>query len=113
MKHANTYEVKIFVGLKDCINNIQYGYEALQKICQNYVDEHELCLTITKTQFMYANGNEYGAIVGLINYPRFPDSEGNIKKYAIQLAKIFKKQFKQRRMSIMFPGTTIMLEEHE
>lgn len=59
------------------------------------------------------DGAEDGAAVGLINYPRFPESCEKIKEVALDLAKSLKTELKQRRLSVVFSDETIMLEEDE
>jgi hypothetical protein len=56
-------------------------------------------------------GWEDGYIVGLINYPRFPKDQEDIRKYAFTLAKLLKDKLEQKRVSIVFPDKTVMLED--
>lgn len=80
---------------------------------QEQVDLIGLCVTVTETTFVYKGGWERGAIVGLINYPRFPKEESEIKELAIELARLMKERFGQKRMSIVFTDETIMLGNSE
>lgn len=75
-----------------------------------YLNEIGLCVTLTPTKFIYADGWENGCIIGLINYPRFPDTPDNIKKKAVKLATILLNQFKQYKVSIVCPNKTYMIE---
>jgi hypothetical protein len=52
-----------------------------------------------------------GAIIGLINYPRFPTTMTELLTHATKLAKILKKHFKQNRVSILNPVYTETLGE--
>lgn len=45
-----------------------------QRVCQTYVNEVGLCITIEPTTYVYTGGAEEGFVVGLINYPLFPTS---------------------------------------
>jgi hypothetical protein len=44
----------------------------IEQACQDYCDSIGLCVTVTKTNYIFKGGNEEGFIIGLINYPRFP-----------------------------------------
>lgn len=44
-----------------------------------------LCVTIEPTTFIYTGGEEAGYVVGLINYPRFPNSPEAIEARARDL----------------------------
>ena len=76
-------------------------------------------MTFTETLFIYSDdglnsyNGEPGVIIGLINYPRYPDSPEEIRRKTIELAQILKRKCGQKRLSIMFPDTTIMLDESE
>lgn len=66
-----------------------------------------LCVTITATLFIYTGGEEFGVEIGLINYPRFEDSEENILKTAIDLANLCREESAQHSWLILTPETTI------
>ncbi len=70
-----------------------------------------MCVTVTPTKFIYRKGSEPGAIIGLIQYPRFLRMECKIKALAIGLTQILIDELKQERMSIVFPDETLMLEK--
>lgn len=121
MKVVETYWAKIFVGLRpgyedvnSCILRANRQY--VEDICQSYCNEVGLCVTITDTKFIYKNGNEPGVIVGLINYPRFPEEYGvkfedtKIRKQSKIIAEKLMVRLKQNRVSIMYPDETVMLE---
>ena len=80
-------------------------------MCQEYCDNIKLGVTVTPTKFIYVGGHEMGAIIGVINYPRFPSTPEQIKSRAIELANIVKDEFKQHRVSIVFPDETVMIGE--
>ena len=78
-----------------------------------YVNDVKLCVTINPTEFIYVDGNEPGAMIGLIQYPRFKMEEKEIKEKAIELARIIMKEFKQFRCTVVTSDTTYMLENDE
>lgn len=106
---VKSFSVSIYVGLYCRNSGITHQLYELRRICQDYVDSTGLCVTVTPTHFMYTNGNEPGAIVGLINYPRFPSSPEEIKKTALELATILMEKLNQYRVSIDFPEETLMI----
>lgn len=110
VKTVNSYNVQIWVGLKVGYSESTWSILELKAICQKYVNEKSYCVTVTPTEFIYKNGNEPGAIVGLVNYPRFPKTKKEIRKHAFKIAKILKKELKQFRVSITTPKKTFMLE---
>ena len=113
MKTVKTFYAHIFLGLKDLDAEFVYPIEDVKSICQSFCDEVGLCVTITPTEFVYTNGNENGCIVGLINYPRFPNTELNIRETAIKLGTKLLFLFNQKRLSIEFPDETVMLSDEE
>ena len=59
----------------------------IREICGDYC-ESGFCVSITPTEYVYTYGREAGAIVGIINYPRFPRTSDQIKSKALELAEI-------------------------
>jgi len=112
MKKCETIEAKIYCGLKSNSNSLK-GYEYSPKIaktiCQEYVDEVGLCVSLTETTFIYTEGEEPGIIVGLINYPRFPSDLKSIKHHCLKLGDKLLGVLDQKRLSIVLPNETIML----
>lgn len=114
MKKVDTYTADIYCGL-------QPGYEKTrligqqkmkaEKICRDYCDKIGLGLTFTETKFIYTGGVEWGLIIGLINYPRFPNTPEKIKTTAIELTKLLKEELQQIRMSVVCSDETIMVGE--
>lgn len=113
MKKCQPYSVKVYCGLKEGYNGDLHSLNELKVKCQHFCNGVKLGVTITETEFVYVDGNEPGAIIGIINYPRFPKSEEEIKKIAIELAKVLMNEFKQIRVSIECPDEMIMLESEE
>jgi hypothetical protein len=104
-----TFTAAIYIGFYDTFANIVLPISIAEKICQEYVDEVGLCVTLTPTKFIYTKGNEPGAIVGLINYPRFPCDISRLRNQAVELAKKLQDAYCQKRVSVVFQQDTIML----
>jgi len=110
MKIKKTWWANIYIGSYCKDTKTEVGPKVLKEICQEYCDEIGFCVTFTPTQFFYTKGNEPGAIVGCINYPRFPRLNKENKKKVITLAKRLMKAANQHRVSIVMPDETVMLE---
>lgn len=59
--------------------------EIIKQVCRKYCLKG-LCITIKPTLFIYTGGEEFGVEIGLLNYPRFEESEDIILQKAIELA---------------------------
>lgn len=113
MNSAYTFTATIYLGLREGYSSIAHSMDEVEAVCQEYCDKIGLCVTVTPTKYIYTNGNESGCIIGLINYPRFPDHFENILDRAFDLAKILMKEFKQTRISVLTPFQTYMFEESD
>ena len=110
MKSVETITAKIYLGLKGGYTNKIHTIDEVKNFMQDYVDKTSFCVTITPTTFIYKGGRENGAIIGLINYPRFPSNRKEIKRKAKEIASLCKKEYAQKRVSIEYQSRTIMLE---
>ena len=113
MKIVPTFTATIYVGLEDTDSGSIFPADTLRDICQKYCDEIGLCVTFTQTDYIYTKGSEPGVIIGLINYPRFPAKFSDIKKKALELGKLLLKAANQYKVSVVFPGETIMIERED
>ena len=113
MRVTSTDTVTIYVGFRAGYTAERARLEACEAICQEYVDRIGLCVTVTPTRFVYKDGCEPGAAVGLINYPRFPSNRADIRKKALELASLLMLGLKQQRVSVVCSDETIMLEYAE
>jgi len=110
MKKLNSYNVQIWVGLKEGYGDIIHSLDEVKLLCQKYVDVKKQCVTVTATEFIYTEGNEPGAIIGFISYPRFPKEHKEIDERALELASILIKELGQKRVTVTTPEESIMLE---
>ena len=121
MKTLPTFTATIYVGLKDTDfkvvtgdpGELIYSHERLKAVCQKYCDETGFCVTYTETEYIYTRGKEPGAIVGLINYPRFPSDQKTIRERAIILAKLLQKASNQYKVTIVMADETLMIERED
>jgi hypothetical protein len=113
MKTLNTYNVQIWVGLREKYTDTVHPIEDVNKIVDKFVNNVKDCVTITPTDFRYVDGNEPGVIVGWINYPRFPRTPSEITERALTLARELLYELGQLRVSVTTPDDTYMLESVE
>jgi len=96
--YCNPYSVFIHIAGK---------IDIIEKVCSEYCSKVGLCVTVTTTNYIYKNGQELGARIGLINYPRFPDKCENghysITDKAIELAKLIATECDQISYTIETP----------
>lgn len=111
MNVVPTYEVKVYVGLREGHDGLTHTVEEAAAICHAYVNSVGLCVTISETHFYYKNGHEPGIVVGLINYPRFPATNKELLNHAIAIATRLKEAFGQFRVSVVASDVTVMIGE--
>lgn len=51
----------------------------IEQACRRECLEEGLCVTVEPTRFIYTGGEETGAVVGLLNYPRFPSTPKSLR----------------------------------
>lgn len=113
MKTVKTDTAQIYVGLREEYTDSVYPIQKIEWLCRDYVNEIGWCVTVTPTTFYYKDGSEPGAIVGAINYPRFPIDAVTFKYRVQELAKILLVELKQLRVSIVFTDETVMFERED
>lgn len=96
-KTAETIRIDIFIA---------GDHKRIRDLCQKWC-EKGLCVTITPTEFAYKFGTERGAIVGLINYPRFPKSKNEMDTEAARLAVYLMNSLSQGSCSIVSDDKTV------
>lgn len=72
-----TFTAEIYIA-----GNMQDIERGCAEFCQS-----GLCVSIESVKFVYTGGREDGAVVRLVNYPRFPADPVAIRDKAIALAK--------------------------
>lgn len=110
MKMTETWEAKIYVGLKEGYKGSQHHWKEVVPVIREYVDLVGFAVTVTPTSFVYTGGEEMGVCVGIIQYPRFPKDIKLLESHAVSIADLLMTTFKQHRCSVVFPDRTYMLE---
>ncbi len=81
-------------------------YEQAKNICREWCMRVGACVTVEPTTYIYTGGEESGVRVGFINYPRFPESEENLRSRACDLASLLMEGLYQHSYSIVGPWET-------
>lgn len=113
VKEVNTFTAQIYMGLTRFYTTECVDYTKVETSVCKFCDEAKIGVTMEKIQFIYPGSMEHGARISLINYPRFPREEEDIKGIALKLAWQLLNKYDQNRLSIVFPRTTVMLERDE
>lgn len=80
--------------------------ELAKQVCREFCFEVGLCVTVEPTLYVYTGGEESGFRIGLINYPRFPSTAGEIQEKAEALADRLRGRLCQHSYTIMTPTGT-------
>ena len=104
-----TFTAQIYVGSKVHETGEILPLSLAAEVCQEYVDEVGLCVSITPCEFIHSGGRESGVNIGLIHYPRFPSGAATIRAHALELASRLRIALKQQRASIVMPDETVMI----
>jgi len=86
-----TYWVKIYLS---------GDIDVIKQACREYC-MIGLCVTVQPVTFIYTGGEEFGVEIGLINYPRFPDTKENIQNKAFELAALCRDKAFQHSYLVM------------
>lgn len=98
IEHCATYSVTIFMA---------GDVEQARLICRAFCDELGLCVTLSTTEYIYTAGQEAGFVVGLINYARFPETNGLIEAKATELAHRLRDGLGQDSFTIQTPTSSL------
>ena len=81
--------------------------EQAKQVCREYCFDVGLCVTVEPVAYIYTGGEEAGVRVGLINYPRFPSSESELRAKAEGLASKLLERLCQHSYTIAGPNETV------
>ena len=74
---SETIQISIYIaGDINCIRDS----------CREYCFREGLCVSVVMNEYIYTGGSESGAVIGLVNYPRFPTSLESLRIHADKLA---------------------------
>lgn len=117
MKTEPTFQATIYLSLTECYQGRKHSLGGLRKRLLTFIKDqsrtssmHYFCVSVTPLEYVYLGGSEKGVAVGVINYPRNPESESALTQKTLELAKYLRKEFNQVRLSVVFNKQTVMLE---
>ena len=81
--------------------------EIIEQTCREWCMKGA-CVTVTPTNYIYTMGEEPGAEIGLINYPRFPIDfpQAQITNQAVELGELIMEKACQGSFTIVAPNGT-------
>jgi len=94
-----TYWVHIYVG-----GDIDVIRQACREWCWRGA-----CVTVEPLDFIFTGGEEAGARIGFVNYPRFPAEPGDIFALAEELARYVRRRARQQSVLVVAPDKTLWL----
>ncbi|PAL23558.1 hypothetical protein [Sphingopyxis sp. GW247-27LB] len=71
------------------------------------------CVSIVPCDFVFTMGMESGFAVNLINYPRFPQSNAQIHRHAVNFAEFLIERLCQGSASVVSPIETVWLSRRD
>ena len=77
-----------------------------KEVCREHCFAVGLCVHIEPVDFIYTGGEEAGFKVGLINYPRFPIAEPELRQRALTLGHLLMERLFQHSFSVVGPSDT-------
>lgn len=100
MQTVPSYPVSIFIA---------GDIDVLKQACREFCMTRGLCVTVTETDYIYTGGSEGGAVIGLINYGRYPAQPSDIENAATDLGLFLMDKACQNSFSIQTPVKTYYL----
>lgn len=110
MKWLFTYDIKIWLGLREQYTSIEHSLSEVHHYVQQHCDSVGDCVTVTPTRYIYKNGFEDGVVIGWIRYPRFPMNSFKMTQKALKLGRHLMETFGQYKVCVVTPFKTYMLE---
>lgn len=99
--------MKVLVEPTHCVRIYLSGpIEEAKRLLRAECLRDGLCVTIEPTLFIYTGGEEQGYVVGLVNYPRFPDTAEAINQRARAIAEMLLTNTHQLSALIVSPQDT-------
>lgn len=86
--------------------------DVIKHACREFC-QAGLCVTVEPLDFIYTGGEESGARIGLINYPRFPSTPDDIWQKAHDLALFIRNKTFQDSVLIMDKGKTLWMSKRD
>lgn len=86
------------------------NYDRIEQVCSDFVSEVGLCVNVKKTNYIYTHGEQSGAEIGLISYPKFKPSLSQTWDEAIELCERLMDECNQKSATIIDSEEAIYIE---
>ena len=103
-KECHTFWIRIYLS---------GPLEVIEQTCRKNCLRDGLCVNVQPTKYIYTGGEETGAVVELVNYPRFPSIMEELLKRAEALAKELLDATYQHSVMVMTPLSTYWITKRE
>jgi len=103
-KTIQTFEINIFIS---------GPLAAIEDVCRAEMRREDYCVTVTPTRFVFGGGDQEGARVGLLSYPRKPCPDAVLRNRAEKLARELLDGLHQNTALIVDPDTTTWISVAE
>lgn len=97
---CETFTSEIFMA-----GDTDFARHFLQNLCA----KEGLCVSLEKVDYVYTGGMERGFVVRLIQHPRFPENNSNIKEKAMRIAESLLLELGQGSCSVVCSDETIFM----
>ena len=88
--------------------------KVIEHVCRESVFNDGHCVTVKPAKFIYTGGEEFGVEIGLLNYPRYPETAQNLVVRAKELAiDILKATYQRTALVVGTQFTTLISYEEQ
>lgn len=103
-KDCETYTAEIYMAGDICL---------CKNVLQKMAASEGMCVSVEKVDYIYTGGMESGFVVRVINYPRFPTTEREIRKLSVNLAESLLYELGQGSYTIVYPDETVFMSRRD
>ncbi len=84
-----------------------------EQACAEFCTDRGFCVAIEPVRYVYTGGREDGAVVTVLNYPRFPKQPQQVCDIADELARFLIERVCQGSATVEGPGQSVFLSRRE
>lgn len=93
--------------------HIAGNYDRIEQVCSDFCSEVGLCVNVKPTNFIYTYGEQSGAEIQLISYPKFQPTLGLSRRKAQMLCERLMDEVNQKSATITDPKRSLYIERKE
>jgi len=113
MKKSKTYNIELYLGSINEEKKEEFSYETLVKQVGSFQAAWGKFVPVCISGVEFISGTmfrEKGWKISVINFPRLQYSRKHIRKFMLDLGMFLLDEFKQKRICVVDPRNTTMLE---